>query len=191
MSFFEGKNILVIKIVADLFFVGNRPPEFKKTHYNSEIKENANVGDEILKVLAFDADLDTCVDEKKCPCGRIKYSISKGNEDGLFHINTDSGVISLAKKPSDQYHSKITLSILAENEGDLNTVEDHHIDKSLATVDITVKTDHDVTRVRRSLHHRTRRSVTVSLPPNLLFSLAPKFFRRPRVSTCSPTRSRS
>ncbi|XP_028406171.1 uncharacterized protein LOC114528690 [Dendronephthya gigantea] len=138
----------------------NRQPEFKERYYDSEIKENANVGDEILKVSAFDADLETCVDKKNCPCGRIKYSISMGNEDGLFNINADTGVISLAKKLSDQYHSQITLSILAENEADLNTVEDNQIDKPSAIVGITVTTDDDAVRVRRSLHHRTRRSVT-------------------------------
>ncbi|XP_028405472.1 uncharacterized protein LOC114528088 [Dendronephthya gigantea] len=138
----------------------NRQPEFKERYYDSEIKENANVGDEILKVSAFDADLETCVDKKNCPCGRIKYSISKGNEDGLFNINADTGVISLAKKLSDQYHSQITLSILAENEADLNIIEDNQIDKPSAIVGITVTTDDDAVRVRRSLHHRTRRSVT-------------------------------
>ncbi len=142
-------------------FIDNTQPEFKQSLYVAEIKEDTNVGDEILKVSAFDHDLETCVDKYNCPCGRVKYSINTGNENGLIDINPDSGVISLTRKLYGQYYP-ISLTILAKNEGELNTVEDNESDKALTTVIITgVQNNDDGGRKRRSLHHRTRRSVTV------------------------------
>ena len=145
------------------FCVGNRQPLFKQSLYSAGIKEDTNVGDEILKVSAFDDDLETCVDKYSCPCGRVKYSINEGNEDELFKINPDSGVISLNKKLHGQY-DPISLIILAKNEAELNAIGDDPSNKALTTVVITnVENNDNRQRRRRSLHHRTRRSVTVSL----------------------------
>ena len=140
----------------------NRQPEFKESLYVAELKERTNVGDEILKISAFDYDLETCIDKDNCPCGRVKYSIIKGNEDGIFYINKDSGVISLTRKLGNQYTDPISLTIMANNEGDLNQVNHNLNDKALATVVITTQNDENDRRKRRSLHHRARRSVTVS-----------------------------
>ena len=126
------------------------------------MKKDVDIGYEIVTVSAVDDDLETCVDKSNCPCGRIKYSIFKGNELGLFHIHPDSGVVSLVKKPYD-HHEVISITILAKNdEYSLNKEEE--TDKNKATVVITFQSDEfraNVARERRSLHHRTRRSVTV------------------------------
>jgi hypothetical protein len=144
-------------------FLDNRQPQFKQLLYVAEIKEDTSVGDEILKVSAVDHDLETCVDKYNCPCGRVKYSINDGDEDEFFNINPDSGVISLNKKLDGQYHDPISFTILAKNEEEMNTVEENQSNKGLATVVITsVASNVDRLRQRRSLHHRTRRSVNVS-----------------------------
>ena len=59
-------------------------------------------------------------------------------------------------------YDPISLTILAKNEGDLKTVEDEQSDKALATAVIAVQNDDAGQRERRSLHHRARRSATVS-----------------------------
>lgn len=80
----------------------------------------------------------------------------------MFYINPDSGVISLTRKLYGQY-DPISLTILAKNGGDLNAVEENQSNKAMATVVITSVQNYDNGgRERRSLHHRTRRSVTVS-----------------------------
>ena len=147
----------IFKLLTD-----NTRPQFKQSLYVAEIKEDTNVGDEILKVSAFDDDLETCADRYNCPCGRVKYSINDGNEDEFFDINPNSGVISLNRKLYGQY-DPISLTILAKNERELNAIGDDPSNKALATVVITnVENDDNRQRRRRSLHHRTRRSVTVS-----------------------------
>ncbi|XP_046853309.1 uncharacterized protein LOC124446514 isoform X2 [Xenia sp. Carnegie-2017] len=139
----------------------NKQPMIEQTLYFGHVKKDVDIGHEIVTVSAVDDDLETCVDKSNCPCGRIKYAIIKGNDLGLFHIHPDSGVVSLVKKPYD-HHELISITILAKNdEYSLNKEEE--TDKNKATVFITFQSDElrtNVSRERRSLHHRTRRSVT-------------------------------
>lgn len=137
--------------------------------YVTEVKTDANVGDEILKVSAFDSDLEKCFDKDYCPCGRVKYSIEKGNEEGLLHIDPDTGSLILTSKLYSQFDS-ISLSIQASNQAGLETVE-MQSSQAMATVIITSIQNHEAGRHRRSLHHRARRATTVS---NHLLLKSPK-----------------
>ncbi|KAB0362081.1 hypothetical protein FD754_006237, partial [Muntiacus muntjak] len=64
-------------------------PEFSQSHMSATIPESHSVGAIVRTVSARDR--DTAMN------GLIRYSISSGNEEGIFAINSSTGVLTLAK----------------------------------------------------------------------------------------------
>ncbi|KAF4011869.1 hypothetical protein G4228_003419 [Cervus hanglu yarkandensis] len=64
-------------------------PEFSQSHMSATIPESHSVGAIVRTVSARDR--DTAMN------GLIRYSISSGNEDSIFAINSSTGVLTLAK----------------------------------------------------------------------------------------------
>lgn len=77
-------------------------PVFKRIHVDSSTR----LGDQLCRVVAVDYDSKDN--------GQLIYTISSGNEKGLFSIGYDSGVIVLARPPDNMDH---TLNISVADRG--------------------------------------------------------------------------
>ena len=64
------------------------PPRFQQAKYRAVVDEGAEKFEPELKVQARDKDKTS----------KITYSLVDGNENGLFNIDPDTGVISIANK---------------------------------------------------------------------------------------------
>ena len=74
--------------------VNDNIPEFLPSVYMAKITQNTALNVPILTVKAIDRDYDLK--------GKLKYSISRGNEDGTFTLGSESGSLYLAKRPLDK-----------------------------------------------------------------------------------------
>ena len=63
--------------------VNDNRPVFYPSQYNVNIKENSQTGSEVVVVRATDHDSGNF--------GKVKYTVSSGNEQGLFSIDSASG----------------------------------------------------------------------------------------------------
>jgi hypothetical protein len=57
--------------------------------YNATILNTESVGEEVVMVMARDRDSDNY--------GQLSYSIASGNSEGFFSINSQTGLITVAR----------------------------------------------------------------------------------------------
>ncbi|XP_035681485.1 protein dachsous-like [Branchiostoma floridae] len=81
----RNSTVTVYVLVDD---VNDHSPIFNSTQYVAQISEEAVIGAFVVRVFAFDADSG--------PNADIHYEITSGNDDSLFAINSQSGVITVA-----------------------------------------------------------------------------------------------
>uniref|UniRef100_A0A8D8SJI2 Cadherin-87A n=2 Tax=Cacopsylla melanoneura TaxID=428564 RepID=A0A8D8SJI2_9HEMI len=74
-------------IYVQLININDNSPVFSQAEYNGTVKENAAAGTRILLVSAEDTDLGDL--------GKVMYDL-EGEHSRLFHIDTESGLISVA-----------------------------------------------------------------------------------------------
>ncbi|KAK1127817.1 hypothetical protein K0M31_003309 [Melipona bicolor] len=106
----------VCSFTVEITDVNDNPPLFDRQRYVENVKQDASIGTNILRVSASDEDADNN--------GAITYSLSSPNNDqGLeyFEIQPESGWIVL-KKPLDvsiliDDHLRIRLSLAVNNSG--------------------------------------------------------------------------
>ncbi|XP_048585401.1 fibrocystin-L isoform X2 [Nematostella vectensis] len=79
-------DALVSVIVSD---VNDNSPVFSHDEYRALVKETARVGEAIIRARATDRDAGTNA--------RLHYTITSGNEQGLFAINDETGDVTVAK----------------------------------------------------------------------------------------------
>ncbi|CAH6789163.1 Fat4 [Phodopus roborovskii] len=84
-------------------------PEFSQSHISATIPESHSVGAVVRTVSARDR--DTAMN------GLIRYDISSGNEEGIFAINSSTGVLTLAKALDYELCSKHEMTISATDGG--------------------------------------------------------------------------
>ncbi|XP_036985754.2 protocadherin Fat 4 isoform X1 [Artibeus jamaicensis] len=84
-------------------------PEFSQSHMSATIPESHSVGAVVRTVSARDRDA--------AMNGLIRYSISSGNEDGLFAINSTTGVLTLAKALDYELCQKHDMTVSATDGG--------------------------------------------------------------------------
>uniref|UniRef100_A0A2K5Q1K7 FAT atypical cadherin 4 n=1 Tax=Cebus imitator TaxID=2715852 RepID=A0A2K5Q1K7_CEBIM len=84
-------------------------PEFSQSHMSATIPESHSIGSIVRTVSARDR--DTAMN------GLIKYSISSGNEEGIFAINSSTGVLTLAKSLDYELCQKHEMTISATDGG--------------------------------------------------------------------------
>uniref|UniRef100_A0A2K6SJR2 FAT atypical cadherin 4 n=1 Tax=Saimiri boliviensis boliviensis TaxID=39432 RepID=A0A2K6SJR2_SAIBB len=84
-------------------------PEFSQSHMSATIPESHGIGSIVRTVSARDR--DTAMN------GLIKYSISSGNEEGIFAINSSTGVLTLAKALDYELCQKHEMTISATDGG--------------------------------------------------------------------------
>uniref|UniRef100_A0A8C2V2H2 Protocadherin Fat 4 n=1 Tax=Chinchilla lanigera TaxID=34839 RepID=A0A8C2V2H2_CHILA len=84
-------------------------PEFSQSHMSATIPESHSVGAIVRTVSARDRDA--------AMNGLIRYSISAGNEEGIFAINSSTGVLILAKALDYELCQKHEMTISATDGG--------------------------------------------------------------------------
>lgn len=84
-------------------------PEFSQNHISATIPESHSIGSVVRTVSARDR--DTAMN------GLISYNITSGNEEGIFAINSSTGVVTLAKALDYEMSSKHEMTISATDGG--------------------------------------------------------------------------
>jgi len=69
--------------------VNDNPPVFTRAEYRTAVSESAPPGTELLRVVAHDADSG--------PRGHVHYTISSGDQHGLFQLHESTGALCLAR----------------------------------------------------------------------------------------------
>ncbi|XP_060531934.1 cadherin-related tumor suppressor [Cylas formicarius] len=82
-------------------------PVFDPKQYSASIAENASIGASVLQVSATDVDDGLN--------GRVRYSISNGDDNRDFSIAEDSGVVRVAKNLNYERKSRYVLNVTAED----------------------------------------------------------------------------
>uniref|UniRef100_A0A3Q3MB37 Protocadherin Fat 4 n=1 Tax=Mastacembelus armatus TaxID=205130 RepID=A0A3Q3MB37_9TELE len=89
--------------------VNDNTPSFSQNIYDIEIEENTLTGTDVIQVFATDADEGTN--------GQIRFSISGGNTNSDFRIDSVTGVISVAKQLDREARSSYSLVVQAADRG--------------------------------------------------------------------------
>lgn len=89
--------------------VNDNTPSFSQNIYDIEIEENTLTGADVIQVFASDADEGTN--------GQIRFSISGGNTNSDFRIDSVTGVISVAKQLDREARSSYSLVVQAADRG--------------------------------------------------------------------------
>nr|XP_021336971.1 protocadherin Fat 4 [Danio rerio] len=101
-----SSSMEVIMMVLD---VNDNTPSFSQNIYDIEIQENTLTGTDILQVFASDADEGTN--------GQIRFSITGGNLNSDFRMDSVTGVISVAKLLDRESRSSYSLQVQAADRG--------------------------------------------------------------------------
>uniref|UniRef100_A0A4W6BX21 Cadherin domain-containing protein n=1 Tax=Lates calcarifer TaxID=8187 RepID=A0A4W6BX21_LATCA len=89
--------------------VNDNTPSFSQNIYDIEIEENTLTGTDVIQVFASDADEGTN--------GQIRFTISGGNTNSDFRIDSVTGVISVAKQLDREARSSYSLVVQAADRG--------------------------------------------------------------------------
>ncbi|XP_017769468.1 PREDICTED: fat-like cadherin-related tumor suppressor homolog isoform X4 [Nicrophorus vespilloides] len=84
-------------------------PIFAQNSYSARIREDAQIGDKILQIVATDLDSEEN--------GRIEYSITKGDKHVQFSIDPDNGYISVGDYLDRESISTYVLEVVAKDHG--------------------------------------------------------------------------
>ncbi|XP_043475497.1 cadherin-23 [Leptopilina heterotoma] len=139
-SGFPVRETASTTVTVSIIDVNNKPPVFKNSTYLVYVSERAAIGDQVLKVAAFDPDLDA----------NIEYSLTEPiravDKTGValktttpydyktaFRINSTSGLITVNRVLDYQVAAVIILTVEAR---DLNAMENK--DNQVARVEVTV-----------------------------------------------------
>ncbi|XP_062874781.1 protocadherin Fat 4 [Trichomycterus rosablanca] len=86
-------------------------PEFSQSQVTATVSESLSVGTAIRTLSARDKDKDKHMN------GLVTYNVSSGNDDGLFTVNSRTGVLSLAKPLDYEQTQKHELRVSATDGG--------------------------------------------------------------------------
>lgn len=96
----------VTMVVLD---INDNTPSFSQNIYDIEIEENTFTGTDVIQVFASDADEGTN--------GQIRFSISGGNTNSDFRIDSVTGMISVAKQLDREARTSYSLVVQAADRG--------------------------------------------------------------------------
>ncbi|XP_030621866.1 protocadherin Fat 4 [Chanos chanos] len=103
----SDKTVLRVAVTEE----NHHTPEFSQSQVTATVSESLTVGTAIRTLSARDKDKDKQMN------GLITYNISSGNDDGLFTINSKTGVLSLAKALDYEKNQKHELRVTATDGG--------------------------------------------------------------------------
>ncbi|CAG4938447.1 unnamed protein product [Parnassius apollo] len=84
-------------------------PVFSQTSYGARVREDAAVGTRVLQVIADDADAGAN--------GRVTYVIARGDRDGRFAVDADTGYVSVAAPLDREATPAYVLELRARDRG--------------------------------------------------------------------------
>lgn len=84
-------------------------PVFSQAAYVARVREDAAIGTRVLQVIADDADSGAN--------GRVAYAIARGDPDGRFTIDADTGYVALAAPLDREHEATYTLEVRARDRG--------------------------------------------------------------------------
>uniref|UniRef100_A0A8C5N4G4 Protocadherin Fat 4 n=1 Tax=Gouania willdenowi TaxID=441366 RepID=A0A8C5N4G4_GOUWI len=141
----------VTMIVLD---VNDNTPSFSQNIYDIEIEESTLTGTDVIQVFATDADDGTN--------GQIRFSISGGNTNSDFRIDSVTGGISVAKQLDRETRSSYSLRVQVTDRGSSSRMDQ-------ATVNIVLLDVNDCSPVfELSPYTVTVRENLENLPQNIL-----------------------
>ncbi|KAL3276606.1 hypothetical protein HHI36_011978 [Cryptolaemus montrouzieri] len=100
-------NVATVNI--SIIDCNDNTPVFNQISYSAQIKEDAQVGEVVVQVLATDLDSDKN--------GKVIYSIIGGDNQEQFSVDPDTGLISIADSLDRENISNYSLDILAKDNG--------------------------------------------------------------------------
>ncbi|XP_059061183.1 fat-like cadherin-related tumor suppressor homolog, partial [Achroia grisella] len=87
----------------------DNPPTFSQSSYGARVREDAAVGMRVLQVIADDADSGVN--------GRVTYSVVRGDRDGRFAVDPDTGYLSVAAPLDRESTPAYVLEVRARDRG--------------------------------------------------------------------------
>ncbi|CAG9791699.1 unnamed protein product [Diatraea saccharalis] len=87
----------------------DNPPVFSQPTYAARVREDAAVGERVVQVIADDADSGAN--------GRVEYSIVRGDRDGRFVVDADTGYVSVAAPLDREAVPAYALELRARDRG--------------------------------------------------------------------------
>ncbi|GAB0089240.1 Cadherin-related tumor suppressor [Sergentomyia squamirostris] len=96
-----------VNIAVKILDENDNSPVFDPKQYSASIAENASIGAMVLQVSATDIDDGAN--------GRVRFSISGGDDNRDFSISEDSGVVRVAKNLNFERKSRYVLTVRAED----------------------------------------------------------------------------
>ncbi|KAM9311065.1 protocadherin Fat 2 [Gastrophryne carolinensis] len=113
-----------VRVTIQLQDINDHSPHFLYSVYEGSVSDSSPIGADILQVQATDKDQGLNAE--------IKYLIQSGNNEGYFSIDESSGSITVAKTLDQQTNSRITLTIIAVDQGTPEL-------QDIATVNLQIK----------------------------------------------------
>lgn len=97
------------RVIINVRDYNDHAPQFLATQYNGTITETATIGTTVAEVIAVDRD--------KGANGHIMYSIVSGNIGGVFSLDPETGIISLARPVDRQEMPEYWLAVRGSDNG--------------------------------------------------------------------------
>ncbi|XP_051155276.1 cadherin-23-like isoform X2 [Leptopilina boulardi] len=139
-SGFPVRETASTTVTVSIIDVNNKPPVFKNSTYLVYVSERAAIGDLVLKVLAFDPDLDANIEYSLIEpikavdkTGVALKTTTPYDYKTAFRINSTSGLITVNRVLDYQVAAVIILTVEAR---DLNAMENK--ENQVAHVEVTV-----------------------------------------------------
>ncbi|CAG0886653.1 unnamed protein product [Cyprideis torosa] len=120
----QSSRVTAILTVQD---VNDHRPEFRIPRKDIQVREDEPVGTSLLQVGAVDK--DTGVN------GRLTYGIVSGNEDGEFHLDADSGMLTLAAPLDRERRARYVLNVSVSDGGSPEPMLDYE-NLSISVLDV-------------------------------------------------------
>ena len=105
----QTDRIATVNITITVLDVNDNQPVFSRSEYNTFISEDSAVGSTITALTATDADSGTNA--------KISYSITGGNEEGRFRLESTRGILSTASTLDRETTASYTLTVQAIDGG--------------------------------------------------------------------------
>ncbi|XP_042222155.1 fat-like cadherin-related tumor suppressor homolog isoform X3 [Homarus americanus] len=97
------------RVIIKVHDYNDHAPQFLATLYNGTVTETATIGTTVAEVIAVDRD--------KGANGHIMYSIVSGNIGGVFSLDPETGIISLARAVDRQEMPEYWLAVRGSDNG--------------------------------------------------------------------------
>ncbi|XP_011702382.1 PREDICTED: protein dachsous [Wasmannia auropunctata] len=112
--------------------VNDNRPIFKPRRYNVTLRNDGAMHNPILKLMATDLDAGIF--------GHIAYRISSGNEDGVFHIDRNTGELHVARPNLLSRLSLYQINVTATDAAGLKSIVDAEVKITVSTAEHRIAT---------------------------------------------------